>query len=149
MRRGLLVGLVALSLVALPLLASACSRDQAAAQPSHSPTSQVRLLEASDFSLLSARPMHLLVHVTSRQRLHVAILAEQLLDSWVLRRVAAADGSPRTPQAIRLTGGTNGGARTELPYALYSTPLEPGYYRLELTGHGRIISIIVEGQPWT
>jgi hypothetical protein len=102
------------------------------------------LLDIGDVALLKSRPAHILLHVDSAQGLRVFILAERPLSSHSLRRVAAADGTLIDPEPVPLEGGPHASG-AETSYALLTAePVPPGYYRLDLAGEGRIVSLVVE-----
>jgi hypothetical protein len=143
-RRCLTVVAVAALLCILLLLASACGESKATAQPSFSPVAQPSLLDIGDVALLKGRPAHGLLHLDSAQGLRILILAEQPLSSYSLRRVAGPDGATAPGEAVQLEGSPHtSGAETA--YALLSAqPVAAGYYRLDLAGVGRVISLVVE-----
>jgi len=126
----------------LPLAASACGDSTAVAQPSFSPAAQPRLLDIGPFSLLRGQATRVMLHATKSKPLRVFILADHALDSIALRRVAAADGSLVTPVAVPLQGSPHSAARQTV-YGLTTAPVEPGYYRLDLGGRGRVSSLAV------
>jgi hypothetical protein len=141
-RRSLAVVLVGIVLGLLPLLASACGESRAVAQPSFSPAGQPRLLDVGGFSLLGGRPMRVMLHAANTHPLRVFILADHRLDAITLRRVAAADGSLVTPVVVSLQGSPQASGKQTV-YGLTAEPIEPGYYRLDLRGRGRVSSLAV------
>jgi hypothetical protein len=140
--RGLVVVLVAVVLGLVPFVSSACGESKAALQPSFSPAAQPRLLDIGPFSLLGGRPTRVMLHATKSHPLRVLILADRRLDSVTLRRVADADGSLVSPVQVPLRGSPHAsGGQTA--YGLTAEPVEPGYYRLDLRGRGRVSSLAV------
>ena len=142
-RRGLVIVLIALALGVLPLIASACGEGEAVAQPSFSYTTQPRLLDIGDFSLLKGRPLRVMLHATTSHALRIFILAERPLDSITLLRVAAANGSQVEHVAVTLQGSPHTSGK-QTAYGLTAESIEPGYYRLDLVGRGRIGSLAVQ-----
>jgi len=142
-RRGLVVGFVAVSLCVIPLLASACGEGKTVARPSFSYVTQPRLLDIGPFSLLKGRPTRVRLHATSSHPLSIFILAERPLDSITLLRVAAADGSQVAHVAVTLQGGPHTSLR-QTAYGLTTESIKPGYYLLDLLGRGRIASLAVQ-----
>jgi hypothetical protein len=134
--------LVAIVLGLVPFIASACGESKAAAQPSFSPAAQPRLLDIGPFSLLGGRATRVMLHATKSEPLRVVILADRVLDSIALRRVADADGGLVTPVAVPLQGSPHATGK-QTAYGLTSEPIEPGYYRLDLSGRGRVSSLSV------
>ena len=141
-RRGLVIVLVAVALGVLPLLASACGEGKAVAQPSPSYTTQPRLLDIGDFSLIKGRPTRVMLHATTSHPLRIFILAGRPLDSITLLRVAAANGSQVAHVAVTLQGSPHTSGK-QTRYGLTAEPIEPGYYRLDLRGRGRVSSLAV------
>lgn len=140
--KRLAVVLVAVVLLAVPFIASACGESKAAAQPSFSPAAQPRLLDIGPFSLLDGQATRVMLHATVAHTLRVVILADRELDSIVLYRVADADGSLLTPVEVPLRGSPHASGE-QTAYALTTEPVEPGYYRLDLSGRGRVSSLSV------
>jgi hypothetical protein len=141
-RRGLAIVFVAVALGVLPFLATACGEGKAVAQPSFSYATPPRLLDIGDFSLLGGRPTRVMLRATSSHPLTIFILAERPLDAVTLRRVAAADGSQVTHKVVPVQGDPHASGQQTV-YGLTAEPIEPGYYRLDLLGHGRIESLAV------
>jgi len=141
-RRGLAVVFIVVALCVVPFLASACGESKAVAQPSFSPAAQPRLLDIGGFSLLKGRPTRVMLHATKTHPLRVLILADHRLDSIALRRVADADGSLIPPVAVPLQGSPHASGKQTV-YGLTAAPIEPGYYRLDLLGHGHVSSLAV------
>jgi hypothetical protein len=141
-RRGLVIVFVAVALGVLPLIASACGEVKAVAQPSVSFTTQPRLLDIGDFSLLKGRPTRIMLHATTSQALRIFILAARPLDSITLLRVAAADGTQVAHEAVPLQGSPHASGK-QTAYGLTTEPIEPGYYRLDLRGRSRVSSLAV------
>ena len=83
-----------------------------------------------------------MLHATRSEPLRVVILADRELDSIALRRVAGADGSLVTPLAVPLQGSPHTSGK-QTAYGLTTKPIEPGYYRLDLSGRGRVSSLSV------
>ena len=144
MRRLLVMVTLAVALGLMPLFSSACGTGKAEAQPSLSPLEQPRLLNLGDFALLKARPTRILLHVDQAQRLRIAFLAEQAVKSCSLWHVAASDGSLVTPEQVPLEGGQPHGSGLPISYWFGTQSLAAGYYRLDLSGHGRIATLIVD-----
>jgi hypothetical protein len=140
-RRGLVIGLVAVVLGLVPLLATACSGSKAAAM-SLPPAAQPRLLDIGGFSLLAGRSTGVMLHATSSHPLRVFVLADHRLDSIALRRVARADGGLISPVAIPLRGSPHDTGNHAV-YGLSTASIEPGYYRLTLRGQGLVRSLAV------
>ena len=140
--KRLAVVLVAVVLALVPFVASACGEGKAAAQPSYSPASQPRLLDIGPFSLLGGTPTRVMLHATQAHPLRVVILADRQLDSIALHRVADADGSLVTPVAVPLQGSPHASGK-QMAYGLTTGSVEPGYYRLDLSGRGRVSSLSV------
>ena len=126
----------------VPFVASACDESKAVAQPSFSPAAQPRLLDIGPFSLLGGEATGVMLHATKSEPLRVVILADRELDAIALWRVAGADGSLVTPVAVPLQGSPHSSGK-QTAYALTSEPVEPGYYRLDLSGRGRVSSLSV------
>ena len=141
-RKGLIVVFVAVVLGLVPFVASACGESKAVAQPSFSPAAQPRLLDIGPFSLLGGRPTRVMLHATKSHPLRVFILADRQLDSIALRGVAGADGNLVTPVAVPLRGSPHASGKQTV-YGLTAEPIEPGYYRLDLSGRGRVSSLAV------
>ena len=141
--KGLVVVFVAIALVTLPLLGSACGEGKAVAQPSFSYVTQPRLLDIGPFSLLKGRPTRVMLHATTSHPLRIFILTERPLDSVTLLRVAAADGSQVKHEAVPVQGSPRASGK-QTAYGLTAEPIEPGYYRLDLLGRGRIESLAVQ-----
>jgi hypothetical protein len=141
-RKGLTVVLVAVVLGLLPLVASACGESKAVAQPSSSPATQPRLVDIGPFSLLSGRSTRVMLHATKSHPLRVFVLADRQLDSITLRHVGDTDGSLVPPEAVPLQGSPHASGKQTV-YGLTTEPIEPGYYRLDLRGRGRILSLAV------
>jgi hypothetical protein len=145
-RRVLIIALAAATLIVPALLGSGCgSPADAAPQPSFSPVEQPRLANLGDFALLGERPMHIWLHLDKSQRVRIAFLAERRVKSCTLWHVAPSDGSLAKAEQMPLEGGTphaNGGP--EVAYWFGSASLAPGYYRLDLEGRGRIISLVID-----
>jgi hypothetical protein len=138
-RKVLIIVFAAVALGVLPLVGSACG---AVAQSSSSDTQEPRLLNIGDFSLLNGRPTHALVQATKSHPLKIFILADQPLDSITLRRMAAADGSIVTPETVPLKGAPHA-LDGQTVYSLTTQPIEPGYFRLDLLGRGRVQSLVI------
>jgi len=145
MRRGFAVVLIAIAVGVVPYLVSACGESKAAAQPSLSPAAQPRLLDIGGFSLIGGRPTHVLLHTTKAHPLRIFIIADRPLDSIKLRRVGADDGSIVTPEAVPLTGSPHA-SDGQTAYGLTTQAIDPGYFRLDLVGRGRVRSLAV--QDW-
>lgn len=126
----------------VPFVASACGESKAAAQVSFSPAAQPRLLDIGPFSLLGGQATRVMIHATRSEPLRIVILADRELDSIALRRVAAADGSLVTPVAVPLQGSPHTSGK-QTAYGLTTESVEPGYYRLDLSGRGRVSSLSV------
>jgi hypothetical protein len=126
----------------VPFVASACGESKAVAQPSFSPAAQPRLLDIGPFSLLGGRATRVMLYATKSEPLRVVILADRELDSIALRRVAGADGALVTPVAVPLQGSPHASGK-QTAYGLTTKPVEPGYYRLDLSGRGRVSSLSV------
>jgi hypothetical protein len=126
----------------VPFAASACGESKAAAQPSFSPAAQPRLLDIGPFSLLGGTPTRVMLHATQAHPLRVVILADRQLDSIALHRVADAGGSLVTPVAVPLQGSPHASSK-QTAYGLTTESVEPGYYRLDLSGRGRVSSLSV------
>jgi hypothetical protein len=144
-RRGLVTVFVAVALGGVLLLASGCGESKAVAQPSFSPAAQPQLLDIGDFSLLRGRPARTMLHVSESQPLSIFIIAKRPIASCKLSHVAAADGSLVAAQGMPLEGGaphTNGGP--DVTYWFGSPSLDAGYYRLDLSGSGRVMSLLVK-----
>ena len=144
-RKILVIVLVAVALSNLPLVVSACGGDKGAAQASGVDAAQPRLLDIGDFSLLPGRPTHSLFHATKSHALRIFIVADRPLDSVKLRRMANDDGSLATPEAITLKGSPHD-LDGQTVYGLTTPSIEPGYFRLDLLGRGRVQSLAV--QDW-
>ncbi len=142
-RRGLVIVLAAVALAVLPNLATACGESKAVAQPSFSYVTQPRLLDIGDFSLLKGRPTRVMLHATTSHPLRIFILTDRPLDSITLLRVAAADGSQVAHVAVTLQGSPHTSGK-QTAYGLTARSIEPGYYRLDLVGRGRIGSLAVQ-----
>ena len=142
-RKVVILVLVAVSLAALPLTASACGGNKGVAQASPSLVAVPMLLDIGDFSLLHGRPTHTLIHATKAHPLRIYIIADRPLDSVKLRRMANGDGSLATPEAIPLQGSPHDVDGQTL-YALITPQVEPGYFRLDLLGRGRVQSLAVK-----
>jgi hypothetical protein len=141
-RKGLTVGLVAVVLGLLALVASNCGESKAVAQPSFSPAAQPRLVDIGLFSLLSGRPTRVMLYATKSHPLRVFVLADRQLDSIPLRHVADTDGSLVSPEAVPLQGSPRASGKQTVN-GLTTEPIEPGYYRLDLRGRGRVSSLAV------
>ena len=141
-RKVLVIALVAVALGILPLVGSACGEGEVVAQPSSSYTAFPRLLDIGEFSLLNGRPMHVLVQATRTHPLRIFILADRPLDSITLGRMAGADGSMVTPETVPLKG-TPHAVDGQTVYGLSTQPIEPGYFRLDLLGRGRVQSLAI------
>jgi hypothetical protein len=140
--KRLAVVLVAVVLSLVPFVASACGESKAVAQPSYSPATQPRLLDIGPFSLLGGTPTRVMLHATQAHPLRVVILADRQLDSIALHRVADADGSLVTAVVVPLRGSPHASGK-QTAYGLTTEPVEPGYYRLDLSGRGRVSSLSV------
>jgi hypothetical protein len=144
-RKVLAIVFVAVLLSVAPFLASGCGTGKAVAQPSLSPMEQPRLVNLGDFALLGDRPTRIWVHLEQTQPLRIVVISERRVKSCSLSRVAGADGSLVTPVPVALEGGRpHGNSGTEVISWFGSPSLDPGYYRIELTGRGRIMSLIVD-----
>jgi hypothetical protein len=141
-RRGLVIGLVVVALGLVPFVASARGESKAVAQPSFTPAAQPRLLDIGPFSLLAGRATRVMLHATKSHPLRVFVLADRQLDSITLRRVADADRSLVSPVAVPLQGSPHASGK-QTAYGLTAEPVEPGYYRLDLRGRGRVLSLAV------
>ena len=141
-RKGLIIMLAALALGVLPLVSSGCGEDKADAQSTSSYTAYPRLLNIGDFSLLKGRPTHALIQATKTHPLRIFILADRPLDSITLRRMAAPDGHIVTPETVPLKGGPHG-VDGPTVYGLSTPAIEPGFFRLDLRGRGRVQSLVV------
>ena len=141
-RKVFVIVLVAFALGILQFVGSACGESKVVAQPSSSYTAYPRLLDIGEFSLLNGRPMHVLVQATKTHPLRIFILADRQLDSITLRRMAAADGSMVTPETVPLKG-TPHASDGQTVYGLSTHPVEPGYFRLDLLGRGRVLSLTI------
>jgi hypothetical protein len=126
----------------VPFVASACGESKASAQPSFSPAAQPRLLDIGPFALLGGQAMRVMLHATKSEPLRIVILADRELDAIALHRVADADGKLVTPVAVPLQGSPHASGK-QAAYALTTEPVEPGYYRLDLSGRGRVSSLSV------
>ena len=144
MRRRLTVLTVALLVAALPLVAAACGESKAAPQPSFSYGGQPRLVDIGGVALISGRPARVMLHIGTAQGLRIFIDAEHPLRSHVLRKVDAQDGSSITPQDIPLQGSAHSLGNTTVYALLTMQPLTPGWYRLDLVGAGRLISLAID-----
>ena len=144
-RKVLVIALVALALGILPLVVSACGGDKGVAQASAVDAAQPRLLDIGDFSLLPGRATHSLFHATKSHALRIFILADRPLDSVKLRRMANDDGSLATPAFVPLKGSPHD-LDGQTVYGLTTPSIEPGYFRLDLLGRGRVQSLAV--QDW-
>jgi hypothetical protein len=145
-RKVLVVVLVAGALGVLALSVSACGAGrEAAAQASSADAALPRLLDIGDFSLLRGRATHSLFRATNVHPLRIFILADRPLDSVKLRRMANDDGSLATPEAIPLSGSPHD-LDGQTVYGLTTPSVEPGYFRLDLRGRGRVQSLAV--QDW-
>jgi hypothetical protein len=142
LRRGLAIVFVAVALGVLPFFASSCAESKAVAQPSFSPAAQPRLVDIGPFSLLSGRSTRVMLHATKSHPLRIFLLADRQLGSITLRRVAVADGSLVSPEAVPLQGSPHASGRQTV-YGLTTEPIAPGYYRLDLRGRGRVLSLAV------
>jgi hypothetical protein len=127
---------------ALPLTVSSCGGNKGVAQASPSLAAVPMLLDIGDFSLLRGRPAHTLFHATKAHPLRIYIIANRPLDSVKLRRMANDDGSLATAKAIPLQGSPHDVDGQTL-YALITPQVEPGYFRLDLLGRGRVQSLAV------
>jgi len=142
----LVVVLVAVVLAVLMLSATACGAGhEAPAQASSADAAQPRLLDIGDFSLLPGRATHSLFRATTAHALRIFIIADRPLASVKLRRMANDDGGPATPEPIPLTGSPHD-LDGQTVYGLTSKTVEPGYFRLDLRGRGRVQSLAV--QDW-
>jgi len=145
-RKVLIILLAAVALGIPVLVSSGCGSSAGAApQPSLSPMEQPRLVNLSDFALLGKRPTHVWLHLDQSQRVRIVFLAERRVKACSLWHVASSDGSLTKAEQVPLEGGTphtNGGS--QVSYWFGSAALEPGYYRLDLEGSGRIITLIVD-----
>jgi hypothetical protein len=141
-RRVLVIILAAVALGVLPLASSGCGGDKGVAQANAVDAAEPRLLNIGDFSLLPGRATHSLFQATKAHPLHIFILADRPLDSVRLRRMANDDGSLATPEAIPLNGSPHD-LDGQTVYALTTPSIEPGYFRLDLLGHGRVQSLAV------
>ena len=138
MRKGLVTALVAVALGGILLLASGCGQARTDAQSSHQPW----LVSVASVSLLRNRPADFWFHTTSSHRLTVVISAERPLDSATLFRIDLAAGTLR--EEVPLRGRPHTLGPQEVGYALKAEPIRSGgYYRLSLTGRGRIESLVV------
>jgi hypothetical protein len=144
-RKILVIVLVAVALGTLPLVVSACGGDKGAAQASAVDAAQPRLLDIGDFSLFPGHATHSLFHATKAHPLRIVILVDRPLDLVKLRRVANDDGSLATPEAIPLKGSPHE-LDGQTVYGLTTPSVEPGYFRLDLLGRGRVQSLAV--QDW-
>ena len=145
MRRTLTVVLVVIALGAACLLTSGCASGEAAAEPSLSPMEMPRLVNLSDFALLPDRPTQIRLHIVAPQRIRVVFISRRLVESCSLWRVASPDGSLLTPVRVPLEGGNpHANSGTHVIYWFGSPSLGPGYYRIDLTGRGRILNLIVD-----
>jgi hypothetical protein len=138
-----MVALVAVVLGLVPFVASACGESKAVAQPSFSPAAQPRLLDIGPFSLLGGRATRVMLHAAKSHALRVFILADRHLDSIALHRVADADGNLVTPVAVPLQGSPHASGKQTV-YGFIAEPIEPGYYRLDVSGRGRVLSLAVK-----
>jgi len=144
-RRILVIALVAVAFSGVPFLASGCGTGRAVAQPSLSPMERPRLVNLGDFALLGDRPTRVWVRLEHSQRVRIVFISERRVKSCSLWRVANADGSLVTPEQVPLEGGRpHDNSGTEVIYWYGSPSLDPGYYRVELMGRGRIGSLIVD-----
>jgi len=144
-RKVLVIALVVIALGVLPSAGSACGESKGVAQVSSADAAQPRLLDIGDFSLLQGQPTHALFHAVKAHPLRIFILADRPLNSVKLRRMAADDGSIVTPEEVPLKGSPHD-LDGQTVYALTTPSIEPGYFRLNLLGRGRVQSLAV--QDW-
>jgi hypothetical protein len=150
MARRDLVTVLAVGVVCLlSCLVIACGGSKAvASQPSFSPKADpTRLVSESYFSLLRGQPMHVLVHLAQPHRLAIFVNgADHPIASCSLWHRAAADGTGVTPARVTLRGGDplrNAGPKGPVDFWFGSSPLAAGYYDLNLSGRGRVTTLVV------
>lgn len=140
-RKVVIVVFIAVVLGMLPLAAAACGESKVVAQPTFNVVP--RLVELGPFSLISGQATHVMIHATKSHPLRIVIFADQKLHSIALYRVARADGGLVTPQvAMRLRGTPHTQSNTTA-YGLTTSSVQPGFYRLDLLGPGRVSTLAV------